>query len=129
VVLLNRGGTAIGENTEPLPPECHKGKHCTGCYIPGDQPWLSPCDDNATASSGAQTLTFSTDQLPRAWLVADADTSPQSEEEASLLTCTVFDIFATPNKGSTLQGGAKLAEFSAEIPPHGARFLRLSNCS
>ena len=41
IVLLNRGGKAIGVHAEPLPPMCHKQpEKCTGCFLPGDQPWL-----------------------------------------------------------------------------------------
>jgi hypothetical protein len=137
VVLLNRGGTAIGvlPPGQELPPMCHKagGKQCVGCNLPGDQPWLAPCDDNATASSGAQTLAFSTAQVPRAWLVGGADEGQRAEGAAVSddppLSCTFFDIFPddSPHKGKALAG--KMAAYSAMVPPHGVKFLLLSNCA
>ena len=122
VVLLNRGGKVVGKHTMPLPPECHKGKECTGCYLPSDQPWLAPCDDDTDASSGAQEISFDVDQLPRAWLVG-----PSAPENGhGQLQCDVFDIFATPHKGASLGRTDKLSEM---VPPHGSRFFKLSNCA
>ena len=130
VVLFNRGGTAIGERVEggpPTPPHCTDPEStlapCTGCDLHGDQPWTAPCDDNTTASSGAQTVALSVAQLPREWLAVTA-----AAEGQAALDCDVFDIFKTPGKGGAVgrtSGGA----WSATIPPHGVRFLRLSNCS
>ena len=129
VVLLNRGGTAIGERVSdtPLPPDCHKGKTCTGCFIPGDQPWLAPCDDNATASSGKQLLTFDVGQLPREWLLEATPELPETSVSSLLgLRCEFFDIFATPKKGAAL---GRMSSFSASVAPHGVRSLLVSNRS
>ena len=125
VVLLNRGGKAIGEIDErvgPLPRNCKDPTkpECTGCYIPSDLPQLSPCDDNATASTGAQTLTLNLDQIPKEWLGAS------EESDTKIASCEFFDIFATPHAGASL---GRLSTFSAVVPPHGVRFLRLSDCS
>ena len=125
VVLLNRGGKAIGEHVEgagPLPPHCKDPKkpECTGCFLASDQPQLSPCDDNITASSGAQTLTLNLDQIPKEWLRVS------EEADMNITSCEVFDIFATPHTGVSL---GRLSKFSAVVPPHGVRFLRLSDCS
>jgi hypothetical protein len=88
--------------------------------------WLAPCDDNATASSGAQTLSFDLDQIPREWLLSAADFSPAVGEGSGSLSCDLFDIFDTPHQGKSL--GTIDGTWSAVVPPHGARFLRLSNC-
>jgi len=89
VVLFNRAGDVIGETPEGADP---KPAHCTdphstmppcrGCYVNDDRPWLAPCDDNATASTGAQTIALPQAALPRAWLVGRAATGPSSA------TCT-----------------------------------------
>eukprot|EP01050_Picozoa_sp_SAG11_P006851 SAG11_NODE_551_length_8587_cov_6.916951_3_plen_172_part_00 len=128
VVLFNRAGMAIGQAVEggpPTQPHCTDPEStlppCTGCNLHGDQPWTAPCDDNITASSGAQTLTLSLTQLPRAWLTATIDV-------AVGLECDVFDIFATAGKGAAM-GRTSGGEWSAMVPPHGVRFLKLSNCS
>ena len=130
VVLFNRGGIAIGQRVAgapPLPPHCNDPEStlppCTGCFSQGDQPWTAPCDDNATASSGAQTLTLSTDQLPREWLTSSMQ---QAREVGAPLVCDVYDIFAAAAKGAPL---GRFSEWSATVPPHGVRFLRLANCS
>ena len=110
---------------------CRK-QQCVGCNLPGDQPWLAPCDDNATASSGAQTLTMAIDQLPRAWLAGASEAAgaglggTQEDRGAAELECEVYDIFDTPHKGKSL---GRMAKFSAVVPPHGVRFLLLSDCS
>jgi hypothetical protein len=110
-----------------LPKECTDGnKQCTGCYISGDQPWLSPCDDDPVQSHGAQTLSLNLGQIPRAWLLdGHGGGDDDGGGGGDVLMCDVFDIFATPNKGKSL---GQLTSFSAVVPPHGVRFLRLSNC-
>jgi hypothetical protein len=123
IVLLNRGGKAVGKHMMPLPPECHKGKECTGCYLPSDQPWLSPCDDDTDASTGAQEITFTVDQLPRSWLMDPSSATGNGHEQ---LQCDVFDIYATPHDGAFVGRTDKLAEM---VPPHGVRFFKLSNCA
>jgi len=158
VVLFNRGGLVIGttpEGADPPPPHCSDpestlGK-CTGCYVNDDRPWLSPCDDNATASTGAQTIAFRFADLPPTWLGLQEDADVESDG----IRCELFDIFATAAKvrskhrassaesvssGLCLIGllerraqGAPLGSFadgwSAVIPPHGVRFLKLGNCT
>ena len=136
VVLMNRGGVAIGERVAdagPLPKKCKDSPlACTGCQLPGDQPWLAPCDDNVTASTGAQTIELDIARMiPAAWLTEKMSGSGESERDsessvAAAVQCDVFDIFATPHKGKAL---GRFATWSAMVPPHGVRFLRLSNCA
>lgn len=137
VVLFNRAGTVIGEFPAKGVDPNYKPKHCddptkppcTGCYINDDRMWIAPCDDNVTASSGAQTLSFSLDQIPREWLLSSSDLASSNGEGSSAsgsLSCEAFDIFATAQRGKSL--GVVHGTWSAVVPPHGVRFLRLSNC-
>ena len=135
VVLFNRAGTVVGQAVEggpPRPPHCTDPEStlppCTGCNLHGDQPWTAPCDDNATASSGAQTLSLSLAQLPREWLRAGAETSAGVGKAEIALECDVFDIFGTVGVGKAI-GRTSGGVWSATVPPHGVRFLRLSNCA
>ena len=133
VLLFNRGGVVIGTTpagADAPPAHCTDPEStlppCHGCFVNDDRPWLAPCDDNVTASTGAQKLSFSTDQLPRAWLASSAaDAAGDGDRAAKALECDVFDIFATPNKVKKL---GRFLSWSALVPPHGSRFLRLSNC-
>lgn len=129
VVLFNRGGTVIGTTpagADPPPPHCSDPTKplCTGCFVNDDRPWLAPCDDNATASTGAQVLSFSLEQIPRKWLTAGRQAAGGTGAQIS---CDIFDIFATAKQGKDL--GRIKGKWSATVPPHGVRFLRLSNCS
>lgn len=130
VVLFNRGGTVIGvqpEGAPPLPPHCSDSTHtpCLGCYLDADQPWTAPCDDNATASAGEQTVEVLFSGLPPSWLglAGEAEASSDTTD----ISCDVFDVFATAKTGKAL--GRFTNRWSAVIPPHGVRFLRLSKCS
>lgn len=128
VVLFNRAGTVIGEvpkGTSPLPPYCHNSTSqngpCTGCFLDYDKPWLSPCNDNVTASVGAQLFEFYFNTLPHSW-IGLTDNINGIEK----ISCDIYDIFATAAEGALL--GRFTDSWSATIPPHGVRFLRLSNC-
>lgn len=133
VVLFNRAGTVIGEFPAKGVDPNYKPKHCddptqppcTGCYINDDRMWLAPCDDNVTASSGAQTLSFDLDKIPRDWLISSSD--PATSTGGGSLSCEAFDIFDTAHRGKSL--GTIRGTWSAVVPPHGVKFLRLSNCN
>lgn len=133
VVLFNRAGTVIGEFPAKGVDPNYKPKHCddptqppcTGCYINDDRMWLAPCDDNMTASSGAQTLSFDLDKIPREWLMSSSDIATSTS--GGSLSCKAFDIFDTAQRGKSL--GTIHGTWSAVVPPHGVRFLRLSNCN
>lgn len=102
-----------GLQTSPLGP-------CTGCFLNGDSWYYAPCDDNLTASTGAQQITADFSVLPREWLELPA-------LEPSTISCDVFDIFATPSKGTSI--GRFNGGWSAIVPPHGVRFIRLTGCT
>jgi hypothetical protein len=100
----------------------------------------APCDDNVTASTGARKIELAFADLPAAWL---GITTHQDEHTDTVMlesggrsigraassgvSCELFDIFATANKGKAL--GTATDKWSVVVPPHGVRFLRLSNCS
>ena len=113
-------GTTPAGNA-PLPPFCSDEASpnfpCVGCFIDDDKPWLAPCDDNATASSGAQQVGLDFARLPSEWLALPAGVN---------ISCEVFDIFSSAASGATL--GRFAGGWAATIPPHGVRFLRLSDC-
>jgi hypothetical protein len=79
----------------------------------------APCTDVAALSIGAQNMTLDFSALPSAWL------------GGTRTECDVFGVFTTPTqpaaKGVAL-GRFKSAAFTALVPPHGSRFLILSNC-
>ena len=114
-----------------------------------------PCDDNATESVGAQSIYLGFDVLPQHWLLGDmqaavATPATQSAQAAVVVTglatpapapttlkacdarvaCHVRDIFGGPNGGSGQDLGLFTEGFEAtSVPPHGSRFLLLSNCT
>lgn len=110
VVLLNRDGLALVED----PQSCNG---CGPCNV--NHPIDAPCTDNATASVGAQAVALDFSVLATEWLLPAA--AGESVEE-----CEIFDVFATPKKGSTL---GRMTSFEANIPPHGSRFLLIRNCN
>eukprot|EP00039_Didymoeca_costata_P021632 m.345013 g.345013 ORF g.345013 m.345013 type:complete len:671 (+) comp25672_c0_seq1:63-2075(+) len=124
-VLFNRGGYVIGQipSGESFPPHCSDPNSqlgpCVGCFVDYDKPWLSPCDDNTTASTGMQSIELQFSLINASWLGL--------EHSQEAIQCHVYDIFATPQKGEDL--GVYTNSFQANIPPHGVRFVRLSNCS
>ena len=157
VVLFNRAGVAIGgvpEGGRPLPPHCNDKNSslgaCVGCF--NQQNKQAPCDDNVTASSGSQTVELQFAQIDPAWLGlgvgsggggggggGDGDGGGNLTNSAAVaapghgggggggtVSCTVFDIFATARKGKSL--GRFTHSFSAMVPPHGSRFIRLEDC-
>lgn len=138
VVLFNRGGLVMGVNAgQPLQPHCSDPTStlgpCTGCFIDQDAPQLSPCNDNVTASSGAQALTLDFADLNASWLGLSG---PADGSSHGSISCDVFDVFGCAAASCSTTGAAKGAglgrftgNFSATIPPHGSRFLRLSGCS
>ena len=96
----------------------------------------APCDDWASAANlttyGAQSIELAFDSLPRAWLLPRGRGAGYDEDRAGssthALRCVVFDIFATPRVGKAL--GTFTGSFvSSPIPPHGVKFLKLSNCT
>jgi hypothetical protein len=136
VVLFNRGGTVVGTTpvgSRPPPAHCSDPSSplgvCAGCFVDDDKPWLSPCDDNATASVGAQEIAvdFSRD-IPSAWfgagagagegagvrspvsatsLSATATETATTTAKAGSLSCDVFDVFASEDGGT----GKSLGKF------------------
>jgi hypothetical protein len=160
VVLLNRFGAAIGNFEHPDKP--HGGipeafAPYPGCFITDERTShgesASPCDDNATATSGAQQMTLDFSVLPRSWLGLpeqrpsksapsrggdskggrggeEASSSSNNETnamETMVISCDVYDILATPGLGAAL--GRYSGGWSAMVPPHGVKFLRLGNCT
>jgi hypothetical protein len=137
IVLFNRGGLVLGETPEgasPLPPHCTDPKSplppCTGCFLDYDKPHLSPCNDNVTASTGAAEMVLDFADVPASWLGLASTTA------SGAIACDVYDIYGCPQAGCTTEGAAKGAalgrfkgQWSATVPPHGSRFLRLSGCS
>ena len=118
VVLLNRAGLASGVALGDRNPYFAPYAGCFDLHGRSDA-ILSPCDDNATASHGAQTLALDLDLIPRSWIALPA--SP------GVVSCEVFDILATPHAGEAL-GRHDGDSWSALVPPHGVRFLRVSDC-
>ena len=115
VVLLNRDGLALVED----PAACNG---CGPCNI--NRPIEAPCDDNATASVGAQTVTLDFGLLPSQWLLAAG--GEQQQQAKGLRSCEVFDVFATPREGATL---GRMSSFAPHLPPHGSRFVLLRGCT
>lgn len=136
VVLFNRGGLVMGESTgQPMQPHCFDPEStlgpCVGCFIDVDSPQLAPCNDNVTASSGATVMVLEFADVPASWLGLSA-----TAEGAGSIACDVFDIYGCPQAGCGTDGaaqGSSLGRFtekwSATVPPHGSRFLRLENCT
>jgi hypothetical protein len=130
-VLFNRAGSVVGttpEGADPPPSQCSDPTKqiypCHGCYVNDDRPWLAPCDDNATASTGAQLLSLDFATLPSAWVAPSAQALKQ--QQPTPRDCDVFDIYGeTGARGKSL---GRMSTFSAVVPPHGVRFLRLSGC-
>ena len=119
VALLNRAGLASGVALGDRNPYFAPYAGCFDLHGRADA-ILSPCDDNVTASHGTQTLTLDLDLIPRSWL----GLSPSS---AGVVSCEVFDILATAHVGKAL-GRQDGDGWSAVVPPHGVRFLRVSDC-
>ena len=140
VVLFNRGGTVMGDSAgQPLQPHCFDPEStlgpCTGCFIDQDAPQLSPCDDNATASSGAAALSVDFASINASWLGLSVVPAGGGLGDGGKVACDVFDVFGCPVAGCGTASAAKgvalgrfTGSFSATIPPHGSRFLRLSGC-
>jgi hypothetical protein len=102
-----------------------------------------PCDDNATEATGAQSISLSFDVIPMQWLLGQtlparstsapstttSTAAPTQWSYATNVTCDVRDIFGGPNGGSGQDLGRFTGGFEAvDVPPHGSRFLLLSNC-
>ena len=134
VVLLNRYGTAVGNFMNPslpdggIPPAFAP---FPGCYITEPHDSLaSPCDTNATRSSGEQEMVLNYSAVPRSWLGLHAAPAPTSAGTAgpATISCDVFDIYATASAGASLGTHAN-GMWTAAVPAHGVRFLRLENCT
>lgn len=123
VVLLNRAGLASGVALGDRNPYFAPYAGCFDLHGESDAA-LAPCDDNATASHGAQPIALDLSRVPRAWL--GLGIAPRVG--AQVVSCDVFDVLATPKAGKSL-GRQSGASWSAVVPPHGVRFLRLSNCT
>lgn len=125
VVVVNRDGLPMVR----APGDCGGGgwasaDWCGACNA--QNPIDAPCDDNATASIGAQTITLDFSFVPAAWLLSPAGLGA-SKATAGVLECEVFDIFATAKHGQTL-GRMKGSFVAEELPPHGSKFLLLRKC-
>lgn len=110
VVLFNRGGF-----TPPC--DIHADEHG---YVPSIE---APCDDQPGLPGywGAQNVSMSFGDLPASWLLVGED-----HVGLNSLECDVFDVFATAAQGKSL--GRHVGGFGAELPPHGVRFLIISDC-
>lgn len=115
VVLLNRAG------------------YTSSCQISNGSSLAAPCDDNATESSGAQPVPLMLTALPPAWLGLPALSGASVPASASALAssaaieCDAVDVFGSVGS-STALGQVSSATYAPAIPPHGSKFLRLSNC-
>lgn len=129
VVLFNRAGIAVGDAVTPLPPHCNDKTSslgpCVGCFLNDNV--QSPCDDNVTASSGSQAVELQFSQISRSWLGLNNTSTSNGASAGGTVSCNVFDIFATPGKGASL--GRITGSWSAMVPPHGSRFIRLEGCT
>jgi hypothetical protein len=109
-VLWNRNGTVVSTKTQGI---CGASE--------------APCTDNYTASVGAQTLILDFEVVPVEWLLTSDE---GAAGETGPISCEVRDIFS----GETGKEGADLGRFTGTwdagvVPPHGSRFVLLSNCS
>ena len=120
VVLVNRGGLASGVALGARNPYFAPYAGCFDLHGRSDA-ILAPCDDNATASWGAQSISLDLSRVPRSWL----GLPPTAK---GVVSCDVFDVLATPKTGKSL-GKQSGDSWSVVIPPHGVRFLRLSGCT
>ena len=125
-MLLNRGGLASGVTLGARNPYFAPYAGCFDLHGRSDA-ILAPCDDNATASYGAQSIALDLSLLPRSWL-ALAPVAAAAPEGGDVVSCDVFDILATPRAGASL-GRHASDGWAPVVPPHGVRFVRLSNCS
>lgn len=124
VVLLNRAGLASGNALGTRNSYFAPYAGCFDLHGRADAV-LAPCDDNATASHGSQPIVLNLSVVPRSWLGLP---TAKSNVVDSVLNCELFDILATPKAGASL-GAHEDGAWAPVIPPHGARFLRLSNCT
>ena len=132
VVLVNRFGSAIGNFEDPLKPNGGLPAAFApfpGCFITDGDPLKAPCDENVTSTTGAQEVSIDfASTVPRSWLGFDDDgDAAHNRKGHRSVSCDVFDILAAPNAGRPL--GRYDGKWAATIPPHGARFLRLENCT
>ena len=139
VVLFNRDGDACTNATKYNPYHrnvtCGKPGGSKCCTSDGD-PMDAPCTDDPELSTGAQVMALDYSVLPMAWFSRTSGSTPamlssdgaKSSAILNDMQCDVFDIFATAAKGKAL-GRYHSGGFSALVPPHGCRFLRVSNCT
>ncbi len=113
VVVLNQNGLPLV--AEPGSCSGPYSEWCGACNT--FHPIDTPCDDNATISIGAQTIVLDFSIIPSAWI---------APVKGAVSECEVFDIFATPQHGTSL---GRMQKFVAQdLPPHGSRFLLVRNC-
>ena len=110
VVIFNRNGST---------PKCwnHASKNVSVITC--------PCDDNTSSPDygGAQPITFNFSVLPSAWLLG-AGSAPGAEVE-----CALADVWTTAGKPGGTLGRFKESYLARDVPPHGVRFLMVSNCT
>jgi hypothetical protein len=113
-----------------------------GCFIEQDKSALAPCNDNVTSTTPPVEMTLDfADDIPPSWLgltsSAAGGQAGQGDGAGGVISCDVFDVYGCPAAGPCgTDGAAKglalgrfTGNFSAMIPSHGVRFLRLSGCS
>ena len=136
--MLNFFSIAVvyGESTgQPIQPHCSDPEStlgpCVGCFIDQDKSALAPCNDNVTSTTPPIKMTLAFSDISPSWLGLMTRT-PIGQKVA----CDVFDVYGCPAAGCGTDGAAKgvaLGRFteswSAMVPSHGVRFLRLSGCS
>ena len=95
----------------------------------------APCDDNATEASAPQDIVLDFSVIPAAWLAPTATRATAdghavaANAPRAISSCEVFDIFASAKEGESLGRFSSRQFVAKEVPPHGSRFLRLSNCN
>jgi len=118
VVLFNRRGEPCTASAKFNP--WHRNVTCGngGFKCSVNEPIDAPCDDVPALSMGAQNMSLDYSVLP-SWLGDGASNAD--------LECDLFDVFATAAQGKAL-GRFRSRQFNALVPPHGSRFLVVSNC-
>jgi hypothetical protein len=129
VVLFNRDGDPCTSEAKFNP--WHRNVSCgsNGFRCSVAEPIDSPCTDAPHLSVGAQNMTLDYAVINASWFGLG---NAQVGEPNKLIVCDVYDVF-TASTQPKAQAGHTLGRFasrtwSAVVPPHGSRFLILSNC-